>query len=183
MAVRRKTSDIDPARVVKRLPSTYPHVGLYDVKNKKAHARRNDLSRPAIDIHHAELFAGQTLASSHVPHGRAVAQGMVVKDRFLCFWFYPPHTREGPLQGYPVDWSEHNLLVRLDPRWNYQRQTLLSAHQTVAIDANILAQLSAATHLMTLYRAHGLDQPLSLHMIGPRATDSLFYARRWEPKY
>jgi hypothetical protein len=108
---------------------------------------------------------------------------VVVKDRFLCFWFYPPHTREGPLQGYPVDWSEHNLLVRLDPRWNYQRQLLLSAHQTAAIDGNINAQVAAATHLMTLYRAHGLDEPLSLHMIGPRATDSLFYAKRWEPKY
>src|SRR5579875_3152212 len=120
MPARRKSSDIDPARVVKNLPAGYPHVGLYDVKNKKAYAARNDLGRPAIELNHAELFAGQQLASPHGHGGggaaeRDVAGGVVVKDRFLCFWFYPPHTREGPLQGYPVDWSEHNLLVRLEP--------------------------------------------------------------------
>jgi hypothetical protein len=152
---------------------------LYDVKNKKPFAARADLPRPAIDLHHAELFTNHPLHES----GRQPHEGAVLKDRYLCFWFHPPHTREGPLQGYPIDWSEHNLLVRLDPRWNYLRQLLLPAHQTAAIDANINAQLAAATHLMSLYRAHGLDQPLSLHMIGPRATDSLFYARRWEPKY
>ncbi len=179
MPARRKSQEVDPARVVTRLASGYSHIGLYDVKNKKPYAARQHLVRPAIELQHAELFAGKPLSgAADRPH-----EGIALKDRFLCFWFYPPNTREGPLQGYPVDWSEHNLLVRLDPRWSYVKQMLLPAHQTAAIDANINAQLSAATHLMTLYRAHGLDQPLSLHMIGPRATDSLFYARRWEPKY
>ncbi|HUO08233.1 MAG TPA: hypothetical protein VM008_08045 [Phycisphaerae bacterium] len=179
MPPRRKSHELDPARILTRLPSTYPHIGLYDVKNKKPYAARQNLPRSAIDLQHAELFTDHPLtADTARPH-----EGIALKDRYLCFWFYTPHTREGPLQGYPIDWSEHNLLVRLDPRWSYARQILLPAHQTAAIDANINAQLAAATHLMSLYRAHGLDQPLSLHMIGPRATDSLFYARRWEPKY
>jgi hypothetical protein len=179
MPGRRKLHEVDAGRVVTRLPGGYAHIGLYDVKNKKAYAAREGLVRGAIELQHAELFAGRPLvAAADRPH-----EGIALKDRFLCFWFYPPHTREGPLQGYPVDWSEHNLLVRLDPRWSYAKQVLIGAHQTAAIEANIVAQVAAATHLMTLYRAHGLDQALSLHMIGPRAVDSLFYARRWEPKY
>jgi hypothetical protein len=178
MPPRPKHPDIDHARVLARLPASFSHIGLYDVRLRKPFAARNDLPRTAIDLHHAELFTGQKIG----PDSSAAA-GAVVKDRFLCFWFYAPYARSGPVLGYPIDWSEHNLLVRLEPRWNYTRQTLLPATASAAIDANISAQLAAAAHLLSLYRAHGLDQPLSVHMIGPRAADSLFYAHRWEPKY
>jgi hypothetical protein len=177
MPAHPKYPDLDPARILKRLPSAFSHIGVYDVRHRKAYAARNDLVRKAIDLHHAELFTGQPLAAI------TDAAGTVVKDRFLCYWFYTPFARAGPVLGYPIDWSEHNLLLRLEPRWNYSRQILLAAHAAAAIDANIASQLAAAAHLLSLYRAHGLDQPLSVHMIGPRAADSLFYAHRWEPKY
>lgn len=163
--------DIDPAKVLARLPASYAHIGLYDVCNRKAYAARDDLPAPAIALDHASLFRGATASS------------LVVKDRFLCFWFFPPHTRDGLVQGYPIDWVEHNLLVRLDPQWSYVRQVLLPTHQTAALEANITQQLGFAAHLLQLYRAHGLQAALNVHLIGPRATDSLFYAHRWEPKY
>ena len=162
--------DIDLSRVVGRLPTSYAHIGVYDVRARRAYAARNEPT-PAIDLGHADLFAG------------ARAGPIIVKDRFVCFWFYPPQTRDGLVLGYPVDWTEHNLLVRLDPRWSYVRQALLASHATAAIEKNISQQLDAAEHLMRLYRQHGLRQAISVHMIGPRATDSLFYAHRWEPKY
>lgn len=87
------------------------------------------------------------------------------------------------MQGYPIDWSEFNLLVRLDPRWSYQRQVLLPAHHTAALEANISQQIGYAAHILQLYQAGGLRAALSVHMIGPRATDSLFYAHRWELPY
>ena len=168
---RPKSLDVDLARVLSRLPATYPHIGVYDVRHRKAFAARNTPDQPAIASEHASLF----VQSDKKP--------LVVKDRFLCFWFYPPHTRVGLVQGYPIDWSEHNLLVRLDPRWSYVRQILLPAHQIAAIETNTAQQINFAAHLLQLYRAHGLHEALSVHLIGPRATDSLFYAHRWEPKY
>ena len=160
--------EVDATRVVTRLPHDYPHIGVYDVKGRKAYAARNG-EKPAIECEHAELFTGKAAT--------------VVKDRFICFWFHPPGTREGLLQGYPIDWTEFHLLVRLDPRWSYVRQALLPAHATPTIEANINHQVAVAAHLMRLYREHGLDSAVSVHLIGPRATDSLFYAHRWEPKY
>ena len=178
MAARPKLPEVDPARVLTRLPAAVSHIGLYDVRRRKAYAARSDLPRPAIELHHAELFVG-----AKITREPSDAAGAAVKDRYLCFWFYAPYARSGPVLGYPIDWSEHNLLVRLEPRWSYARQVLLAAHASAAIDANIAAQVAAAAHLLSLYRAHGLDQPLSVHMIGPRAADSLFYVHRWEPKY
>jgi hypothetical protein len=178
MPPRSKLPDIDAARVLTRLPASFSHIGLYDIRHRKAFAARNDLARVAIELHHAELFTGRKISQDPNDAG-----GAAVKDRYLCFWFYAPYGRSGPVLGYPIDWSEHNLLVRLEPRWSYARQTLLPTSASAAIDANISAQLAAAAHLLSLYRAHGLDQPLSVHMIGPRAADSLFYAHRWEPKY
>lgn len=171
----KKLLDLDSARVVSRLPGGYAHIGVYDVRARKAYAARAEAmgSGGGITLEHAQLFRGA---------GRD-GGSIVVKDRFMCFWFYPPGTREGLVLGYPIDWSEHNLLVRLDPRWSYMRQVLLPAHAAPAIDANIKQQADAAGHLMQLYRAHGLDVALSVHMIGPRATDSLFYCHRWEPRY
>lgn len=168
---RSRSLDVDFAKVARRLPTGYPHIGIYDVRTRKAFAARDAGAVRAIDVAHAQLFVG------------AGSKDLVVKDRFVCFWFYPPGTREGPVQGYPLDWSEANLLVRLDPRWSYVRQTLLPAHHTPQIEANITQQLGYAGHILGLYRAAGLQVALSVHMIGPRATDSLFYAHRWEPPY
>jgi len=168
---RRKPLDVDLDKVRTGLTAGYPHIGIYDVRGRKAFCARNDGPVPAIDQQHATLFRD------------AAADALVVKDRFICFWFYPPHTREGLVHGYPIDWAEHNLLVRLDPRWSYVHQALLPAHNTRAIEANITQQLAVAEHLLHLYRQASPTIAIWVHMIGPRATDSLFYAHRWEPKY
>ncbi len=166
----RPPLDIDPDRVVSRLPTETAHIGVYDTKNRRAYAARGGAEKPAIDFNHAELFRGG-------------GGSLLVKDRFICFWFYPPGTCNSLVQGYPIDAAECNLLVRLDPSWSYQRQALLPRHQTAAIEANINFQVDAAASVLLQYRKSALKRPLSVHMIGPRATDSLFYAHRWEPKY
>jgi hypothetical protein len=171
---RRKLLDVDLDKVLPRLTVEYPHIGIYDVRGRKAYCARNDPAAPAIDLQHGSLFQNAG------GHG---GDALVVKDRFMCFWFYPSATRTGLLQGYPVDWSEHNLLVRLDPRWSYLRQLLLPAHHTPAIEANINQQVEVAGHLLDLYKQAGSELAISVHMVGPRATDSLFYAHRWEPAY
>jgi hypothetical protein len=168
----RITLDVDPDKVVTRLPADYPHIGVYDVRARKPYAAGPEGDLPPIERQHASLFRGAQGGGS-----------IVVKDRFICFWFYPPKTRSGLVLGYPIDWHEHNLLVRLTPQWSYVRGALLPAHQTAAIEANINHQLGVGEHLMGLYRQHGLNESLSVHLIGPRATDSLFYAHRWEPRY
>ena len=53
------------------------------------------------------------------------AVSTVWKDRFLCFWFYTPNTGEGLIHGYPIEWDEAHLLVRIDPQWDYDRQQLI----------------------------------------------------------
>jgi hypothetical protein len=168
-----KSLDVDLDKVLVRLTLGFPHIGVYDVRGRKAYCARNE-PVPAIDQHHGSLFQ-----STSARRGDA----LVVKDRFMCFWFYPSHSRSGLLQGYPVDWSEHNLLVRLDPHWSYLRQALLPAHHTPAIEANINHQVEVAGHLLDLYKQAENTMAISVHMVGPRATDSLFYAHRWEPVY
>src|SRR5512133_1362434 len=68
----------------------YPHVGLYDCRDRKVWVSR-PLSGQAIRTSHARLITGAENAVS-----------TVWKDRFLCFWFYTPNTGEGYVQGYPV---------------------------------------------------------------------------------
>ena len=72
-------------------------------------------------------LAGQAIRTSHARliTGAENATSTVWKDRFLCFWFYTPHTGEGYIQGYPIEWEEGQLLVRIDPNWDYDRQQLI----------------------------------------------------------
>lgn len=150
----------------------YAHIGVYDVAARRAYAARQGLERAAIDMGHAELLRGQ--GGVRAEAGATLA----VKDRFVCYWFHPPGTRDGFLLGHAVDWSEHVLLVRLDPVWSYTRQRLLGAHETAAIEANVAAQLEVGRHLLSLYKGAGMRGPAAVHMIGPRAGDSVFGAWR-----
>ncbi len=167
---RTPALDVNPRKVAPRLPTTYAHIGVYDVCARRAFAARNDAPIPAIDQSHVGLFLD------------GGPDALVVKDRFMCHWFYPPGTRDGLVQGYSIDWREGNLLVRLEPHWSYLRQKLVPAHETAAIEANVAQQLRAAAHLLRLYGDAGLRFPLSLHMVGPRTADSLFQVERWEPQ-
>jgi hypothetical protein len=146
----------------------YPHVGLYDCKERKTWVSK-PLSGQAIRTSHARLITGCDNATS-----------TAWKDRFLCFWFYTPNTGEGFIHGYPIDWEEAHLLVRIDPQWDYDRQRIIPAELTDQLDENLSRQIKHGDRITEFFRACKLSYPFHLHFIGQRATESLFYVRRVE---
>jgi hypothetical protein len=146
----------------------YPHVGLYDCRDRKIWVCK-PLSGQAIRTSHARLITGAENAVS-----------TVWKDRFLCFWFYTPRTGEGLILGYPIDWDEAHLLVRIDPNWDYDRQRLIPPEMEDQVNENIERQHKHGERIFDFYRACKLKYPFSLHLIGQRAAESLFYLRRVE---
>jgi len=152
-----------------RYSGKYPHVGIYDCKDRKVWVCK-PLSGQAIRTAHAALITGGDNATS-----------TVWKDRFLCFWFYTPRTGEGYIHGYPIDWDEAHLLVRIDPNWDYDRQRLVPAELTDQIDENLNRQIRHGERIADFFKQCSLGYPFSLHFIGQRAIDSQFYARRVDP--
>ena len=146
----------------------YPHVGLYDCRERKVWVAK-PLAGQAIRTSHARLITGADNATS-----------TVWKDRFLCFWFYTPNTGEGYIHGYPIDWDEAHLLVRTDPNWDYDRQRLVPAAMEDPVNENLERQMKHGERIFEFFRAAKLKFPASLHYIGQRAADSLFYVRRIE---
>jgi hypothetical protein len=147
----------------------YPTVGLYDCKARKIWVCK-PLSGQAIRTSHARLITGAENAVS-----------TVWKDRFLCFWFYTPRTGEGYIHGYPIDWDEAQLLVRIDPHWDYDRLQLIPAHMEDHVDENLERQFKHGERVFQFFAASHLKYPFNLHFIGQQATDSQFYVRRMEP--
>ena len=153
-----------------RFNGKYPHVGLYDCRERTVWVCK-PLAGQAIRTSHARLITGADNAVS-----------TVWKDRFLCFWFYTPHTGEGYIQGYPIEWDEAHLLVRIDPNWDYDRQRIIPAELTDQVNANLDRQFKHGERIFAFFGACNLRYPVSLHFIGQRATDSLFYVKRVEAK-
>jgi len=147
----------------------YPLVGLYDCRLRKTWVSK-PLNGQAIRTSHARLITGAENAVS-----------TVWKDRFLCFWFYTPHTGEGFIHGYPIDWEESHLLVRTDPHWDYDRQRVIPPQLTDQIDENLERQIAHGERIVGFFRAAKLKYAFNLHFIGQRATESIFYAKRVEP--
>jgi len=145
---RRKALDVDLAKVLSRLTAGYPHIGIYDVRGRKAYCARNDGPVPAIDQEHAGLFRD---AAPRCPGGQGSVYMFLVFIRRIPAWAW--------CTGIPLTGRNTNLLVRLDPRWSYVHQTLLPAHNTRAIEANITRQLAAAEHLLLLYRQVSRRRP------------------------
>ena len=148
----------------------YPHVGLYDCKERRVWCAK-PLAGQAIRTSHARLITGSDNAVS-----------TVWKDRFLCFWFYTPNTGEGYIHGYPIDWEEAHLLVRIDPHWDYDRQRMIPAELEDQINENLERQFKHGERIFSFFDECGLKYPISLHFIGQRATDCLFYVKRIEAK-
>ncbi len=148
----------------------YPHVGLYDCREKQVWVCKS-LSGQAIRTSHARLITGTDNAIS-----------TVWKDRFLCYWFYTPRTGEGYILGYPIDWEEAHLLVRIDPQWDYDRQRLVPAELTDQISENIDRQLKHGERIVGFFEKCRLKYPFSVHFVAQRTADSLFYYRRIEPQ-
>lgn len=153
-----------------RFNGKYPHVGLYDVRERKVWVCK-PLAGQAIRTSHARLITG---ADNSV--------GTVWKDRFLCYWFYTPNTGEGYVHGYPIEWDEAHLLVRIDPGWDYDRQRLIPAEMEDHLNENLDRQIRHGERIFEFFTACHLKYPFSLHYVGQRAADSHFYAKRVEPK-
>ena len=147
----------------------YPHVGLYDCRDRRVWVAK-PLGGQAIRTSHARLITGSENAVS-----------TAWKDRFLCFWFYTPDTGSGYVLGYPIDWAEAHLLVRIDPHWDYDRQRLLPSEFTDQVDANIERQTKHAMKIVDFFVGSKLTYPFSMHLVGQRATESQFYFKRVEP--
>lgn len=146
----------------------YPHVGIYDCRERKVWVAK-PLSGQAIRTSHARLITGAENATS-----------TVWKDRFLCFWFYTPGTGEGYVHGYPIDWNEAHLLVRIDPNWDYDRQRYIAPELSDQVDENLERQFKHADRIFDFFKNAKLKYPVSLHLMGQRATDSQFYVKRIE---
>jgi hypothetical protein len=160
---------INRAYCTKKLRVDYAHVGLFDVHARQLWIARNRWTMPASRISHARLLQGGTQDTSTAE-----------KDRFLCYWFHTPGTGEGAIHGYPIEWAEGHLLVRLDPHWSYQQQAYLPPTDTRRVEKNIEQQYQWGQAIFEQYRALRPRFPLSWHMIGPRASDSMFYIQRVE---
>jgi len=146
----------------------YPHVGLYDCRERKVWIAK-PLGGQAIRTSHARLITGSNNNTS-----------TAWKDRFLCFWFYTPDTGEGFIHGYPIEWDEAQLLVRIDPQWDYDRQRLIPPELTDQTDDNLQRQIKHGHRIVDFFRACKLGYPFNLHFVGQRATESQFYVRRVE---
>ncbi len=153
-----------------RLRANYAHVGVLDVEQRRPWIAKKRLGVVPIRVSHARLLAGGT-------HDASTAN----KDRFVCYWFHTPGTGSGYVQGYPVEWSEGHLLVRLDPHWNYSTRKLISPTDAAKVELNIEQQYQWGQKLFEVYTDLKPKFPLSWHMIGPKTTDSLFYIQRIEP--
>ncbi|MGA2585195.1 MAG: hypothetical protein ABSG31_18135 [Tepidisphaeraceae bacterium] len=147
----------------------YPHVGIYDCRERKVWVCK-PLSGQAIRTSHAALITGAGNATS-----------TAWKDRFLCFWFYTPKTGDGYILGYPIDWDEAHLLVRIDPQWDYDRQRLIAAELSDQTEENLHRQLRHGERIIEFFRQSKLTYPFNVHFIAQRATESQFYARRIDP--
>jgi hypothetical protein len=157
---------ISPRFCAESFNGKYPHVGIYDTADRRVWVCK-PLSGQAIRTSHARLITGSDNAIS-----------TVWKDRFICFWFYTPGTGEGLIHGYPIDWEEAQLLVRIDPNWDYEHQRLIPGELEGQVNDNLERQFRHGERVFEFFGKCNLLYPFNLHYIGPRATDSLFYVKR-----
>jgi len=152
-----------------KLRADYAHVGLYDVSARKVWIARKAFGIVPVRLSHARLInAGDNESST------------ADKDHFVCFWFHTPNTDKGYVHGYPIEWEEGHLLVRLDPNWNYLTRQFIPATNTAQVEKNIEQQYEWGRRIFDAYLACKPRFAMSWHMIGPRAADSMFYVHRVE---
>ena len=147
----------------------YAHVGLYDVKDSRMWIAKKKWGVAPVRVSHAKLLVGGT-------HDTSTAD----KDRFMCYWFHTPNTGSGYVQGYPIEWEEGHLLIRLDPNWNYVTQKFIPNTDVAKMEANIERQYRWGEKIFRAYVEAKPKFPLSWHMTGPKPADSMFYIERVE---
>ena len=148
----------------------YAHVGLYDVDGSSVWIAKKRIGgvKP-IRMAHAQLLVGGTREGS-----------VADKDRYLCYWFHTPNTGDGPVQGFPIEWTEGHLMVRLDPNWDYQKMKIVPSSDERRVEANIDRQYRWGKKIFDWYVEQNPAYPVSWHLVGPRPVDSLFYIERYE---
>ena len=149
-----------------RFNGRYPHVGLYDCREHKVWVCK-PLDGQAIRTSHAALITGTDDAT-----------GTVWKDRFLCFWFYTPDTGGGLILGQALDWSAAHLLIRIDPRWDYDRQRLIAAEQTDQVAGNRERQVRHGETIVDFFEKSKLKYPFEVHFVASTAGESTFHFNR-----
>ena len=82
-------------------------------------------------------------------------------------------------ETFGVSMSAH-LLVRIDPNWDYDRQRLVPPELSDQVNDNLEKQFKHGERIFEFFRAGRHKYPVSLHFIGQRAADSLFYVKRIE---
>ncbi len=154
-----------------RVTTKYPHVGLFDVVEQQVWIARRRLGVVPIRLSHARLLKGGTNTTSTAD-----------KDQFMCIWYHTPDTGEGSIHGYPIEWSEAHLLVRMDPNWSYRSRKFIPSTDIRRVERNIDRQFAWGEKIFRQYAALKPAFPLSWHFVGPRAADSMFYVQRIEGK-
>ncbi len=147
----------------------YPHVGLYDVQARQTWIARKRWGITPVRVSHAKLLMGGTQDTSTAE-----------KDKFVCYWYHTPGSGEGYVHGYPIEWDEAHLLIRLDPNWSYLSREFIPNTDTAKVEKNIDQQFKWGRTIFETYAARKPTFPLSYHMVGPRAADSMFYVQRVE---
>lgn len=152
-----------------RLRVDYAHVGLYDACERKCWIARKRWGVVPVRVSHARLLVGGTQDTSTAD-----------KDHYICYWFHTPETGEGLVHGYPIEWEEGHLLVRLDPNWNYLTKKFIPNTDTAKVEKNVEQQYRWGKRIFESYIAKHPKFALSWHLVGPRPTDSMFYVQRYE---
>jgi len=160
---------INKQHCTNKLRVDYAHVGLYDVADRTLWIARKKWGVTPVRVSHAKLLVGGTQDTSTAE-----------KDRFICYWYHTPHTGEGYVHGYPIEWEEAHILVRLDPNWNYVNQTFIPNTEPAKVERNIDQQYKWGRSIFEAYASRKPGFPISWHMVGPRAADSMFYVQRVE---
>ena len=75
------------------------------------------------------------------------------KDRFICYWFHIPGSGTGYVHGYPIEWSEGQLLVRLDPNWDYVNRRFVPSTDTAKVERIIEQQYECGRKMFETYVA------------------------------
>lgn len=153
-----------------KLRVDYAHVGLFDVTQRQLWIARKRWGVVPVRVSHARLLVGGTQDTSTAE-----------KDRYMCYWYHTPGTGEGLVHGYPIEWDEGHLLIRLDPNWNYEAQEFIPTTDTAKIERNVERQYDVGKRIFEAYIVKKPRHALSWHMIGPRPVDSMFYIQRIEP--
>jgi hypothetical protein len=162
--------NIDRRNATEKVRVDYAHVGLLDTADLSLWIARKRFGVIPLRVSHAQLLTGGSSTTS-------VAE----KDRFLCYWYHTPNTGEGLVHGYPIEWHEAHLMIRMDPNWDYKTQTLLPSTDERRIEKNIDRQYEWARRIFQTYVTLKPNFPLSWHFMGPRPSDSMFYVERHEP--